>query len=90
MILHQKNDRYWTDAGAWGDKSFIDYFKNMFCRTRKVCLVILSTRSSSGLKPERLTYTELSKAIDAVAEALLDKGIRKDDIIMVQLPNIWN
>ena len=92
MILASKEMiRHWTDAGAWGDKSFIDYFKeHVLAEPEKVCLVDpLNKEALVGLKPERLTYTELSKAIDAVAEALLDKGIRKDDIIMVQLPNIW-
>jgi acyl-CoA synthetase (AMP-forming)/AMP-acid ligase II len=42
-----------------------------------------------GIKPERLTYREFSKAVDATAEALLAKGLGKDDIIMVQLPNCW-
>ena len=42
-----------------------------------------------GLKPERLTFRELDRAVDAVAEGLLAKGIKKDDIIMVQLPNCW-
>ena len=92
MILASKEMiRHWTDAGAWGDKSFIDYFKeHVLAEPEKVCLVDpLNKEDLVGLKPERLTYAELSKAIDAVAEALLDKGIRKDDIIMVQLPNIW-
>jgi len=42
-----------------------------------------------GLKAERLTFRELDRAADAVAEALLARGIKKDDIIMVQLPNCW-
>jgi len=91
ILASKKMIRHWTDAGAWGDKSFIDYFKeHVLGEPEKVCLVDpLNKEALVGLKPERLTYTELSKAIDAVAEALLDKGIRKDDIIMVQLPNIW-
>jgi len=42
-----------------------------------------------GLEPERLTYLQLDKAVDATAESLIARGIQKDDIIMVQLPNCW-
>ena len=55
-----------------------------------LCLVDpLNKEALVGLKPERLTYRELDRAIDATAEAFIAKGIKKDDIIMVQLPNCW-
>ncbi len=91
ILASEKMIRYWTDAGAWGNKTFIDYFKeHVLAQPEKVCLVDPPNRESLvGSKPERLTYRELDKAVDAVAESLLAKGIKKDDIIMVQLPNVW-
>jgi len=91
ILASEKMIRYWTDAGAWGAKTFIDYFKeHVLADPEKICLVDpLNREALVGSKPERLTYRELDKAVDAVAEGLLAKGIRKDDIIMVQLPNIW-
>ena len=91
ILASEKMIRYWTDAGAWGDKTFIDYFKeHVLADPEKICLVDpLNREALVGSKPERLTYRELDKAVDAVAEGLLAKGIKKDDIIMVQLPNIW-
>ncbi len=91
ILASQDMIRYWTDAGAWGNKTFIDYFKeHVRTEPEKVCLVDpLNREALVGSKPERLTYRELDKAIDAVAEGLLAKGIKKDDIIMVQLPNVW-
>ncbi len=41
------------------------------------------------MKPERLTFQQFAKAVDATAEALISKGIKKDDIIIMQLPNCW-
>jgi len=91
ILASQEMIRYWTDAGAWGNKTFVDYFKeHVRTKPEKVCLVDpLNREALVGSKPERLTYKELDKAIDAVAEGLLAKGIKKDDIIMVQLPNVW-
>jgi acyl-CoA synthetase (AMP-forming)/AMP-acid ligase II len=81
----------WTDAGAWRDKTLIDYFKdNVRTQADKVCLVDPPNKENLvGLKPERLTFKELDRAVDATAERLLALGIKKDDIIMVQLPNTW-
>ena len=91
ILASQDMIRYWTDAGAWGNKTFVDYFKeHVRTEPEKVCLVDpLNREALVGSKPERLTYRELDKAVDAVAESLLVKGIKKDDIIMVQLPNVW-
>lgn len=91
ILASQDMIRAWTEAGAWGHKTFIDCFKgHVAAQPDKVCLVDpLNRETLVGTKPERLTYRELDRAVDAVAEGLLAKGIRKDDIIMVQIPNVW-
>lgn len=92
MILSsQEMIRHWTDAGAWGTKTLIDYFDEHVRKDpEKICLVDpLNREALVGSKPERLTYRQLDQAARAVAEGLLAKGIKKDDIIMVQLPNTW-
>jgi len=91
ILASQEMIKKWTEAGAWGDKTLIDYFKdNVRTQPDKVCLVDPPNRETLvGLKPERLTFKELDRAVDATAEGLLALGIKKDDIIMVQLPNTW-
>jgi non-ribosomal peptide synthetase component E (peptide arylation enzyme) len=81
--------RYWTGKGAWGEKTFIDYFKeNAAENPDRECLIDpLNKEALLGLAPERLTYRKLDRAIDATAEGLVARGIQKDDIIIVQLPN---
>ena len=39
-------------------------------------------------EPQRLTYAETKTATERLANALLEAGVGKDDIVMVQLPNI--
>jgi len=81
----------WTEKVAWGTKTLIDYFKeNAGKNPDSVCLVDpLNKEALVGLPPERLTYTELDRAVDATAESLVRKGLTKDDIIIIQLPNTW-
>lgn len=92
MILTSKESiRNWTEKGVWGTKTLIDYFKENVAKSPDaVCLVDPPNKEVlMGLKPERLTFRELDRAVDAVAEGLMAKGIKKDDIIMVQIPNGW-
>ncbi|MBN2515903.1 MAG: acyl--CoA ligase [Deltaproteobacteria bacterium] len=91
ILASQEMITEWTDKGVWGTKTLIDYFKDNVRRDPDtVCLVDpLNKESLVGLKPERLTFKELDTAADATAEALLARGFKRDDIILVQLPNCW-
>ena len=91
ILASQESIREWTEKGVWGKKTLIDYFKEHVAKMPDaLCLVDpLNKEALVGLKAERLTYRELDRAIDATAEAFIAKGIKKDDIIMVQLPNCW-
>ena len=55
ILASKKMIRQWTDVGAWGDKSFIDYFKDhVLAEPEKVCLVDpLNKEALVGLKPEK-------------------------------------
>jgi acyl-CoA synthetase (AMP-forming)/AMP-acid ligase II len=91
IVASQEQIGEWTEKGAWKKETFIDYFKeNVKKDPDKECLIDpLNKKDLVGLEPERLTYSQLDRAVDATAEALIKKGIKKDDIIMVQLPNCW-
>jgi len=92
MILSsQESIVKYTNLGIWSEKTLVDYFKSHVKETPdRTCVVDPYDRETlTGIKPERLTYTEFDRAVDATAESLADMGIGKDDIVMVQLPNIW-
>ena len=44
-------------------------------------------RSLDGRDPERLTWEALDERVDRLASVLLSEGLRKDDIVLAQLPN---
>jgi acyl-CoA synthetase (AMP-forming)/AMP-acid ligase II len=80
----------YTARGWWGDKTLIDLFlENAVGSPDAVAVVDPPNRTA--LAPgdqQRLTYAELKTATDRLAQALLDAGVGRDDIVMVQLPNI--
>lgn len=91
ILASEQMIKEWTEKGAWIEKTLIDYFKeHVAAQPNKTCLVDPPNKKDLiGLEAERLTYQELDRAVDATAEALLNRGITKDDIIMVQMPNCW-
>jgi acyl-CoA synthetase (AMP-forming)/AMP-acid ligase II len=91
ILASPETIRRWTEAGAWGKKTLLDYFRyHVRKEPDKICLVDpLNKEALVGLKPEKLTYAQLARAADAVAEGLLARGFGKDDIFLVQLPNTW-
>jgi acyl-CoA synthetase (AMP-forming)/AMP-acid ligase II len=91
IFASSESVREWTKKGLWGTKTLIDYFKDNVAKTPDMIGLSdpLNKEALLGLKPEKLTFREIDQAVDATAEALIAKGIKKDDIIMVQLPNSW-
>ena len=79
-----------TDRGYWGQKTLLDIlYKTASDHPEREALVDPYNRPAlTGNDPKRLSYKELVQAIDRIAVAFLDAGIQKDDIILVQLPNI--
>jgi acyl-CoA synthetase (AMP-forming)/AMP-acid ligase II len=42
-----------------------------------------------GTEPRQVTWGELSAAVDSLATALLDLGLEQDEVVVAQLPNVW-
>ncbi|MBU2645543.1 acyl--CoA ligase, partial [bacterium] len=91
ILASSENIKKFTDMGIYGEKTLISYLKgHVQANPDQECFVDPPNRKAlNGFDPERLTYKEFDRAIDATAEALLDLGVGKDDIVMVQLPNSW-
>lgn len=92
MILSPQSEiDFYSRMGVWGDKTLLDVFRgNVQKNPQRLALIDpLNKEKLLGLAPERLTYAELSLRVDALATALLGLGIQKDDIVIVQLPNVW-
>ncbi|MCP4352005.1 MAG: acyl--CoA ligase [Desulfobacterales bacterium] len=91
ILTSQENIKKYREMGVWTDNTIIDYFKIQANKDPdRICIVDPPNKNTLvGLPPERLTYKEFERAIDATADALLEIGVKKDDVVMVQLPNSW-
>jgi acyl-CoA synthetase (AMP-forming)/AMP-acid ligase II len=79
----------YTAAGIWGDKSLSDLVNETAALTPDAEALVDPPDRDRLLPgvPRRLTYRELVGQVDNLAAALLAAGLRKDDVLMVQLPN---
>lgn len=65
----------------WPNKIILDYLKDAIAKDPEK-LAIMDKKS-------RYTYRELGRMVDRVALGLLELGLKKEDVISIQLPN-WN
>jgi len=91
MILDSESRiREFTQKGWWGTETVTDIFKkNAYQRPQAEALIDPPNRKTlAGGTPKRLTYEQMDEAVDNLALRLLELEVKKDDIIMVQLPNV--
>jgi acyl-CoA synthetase (AMP-forming)/AMP-acid ligase II len=90
IVTPAEQIKEYTEKGWWGTDTLTTLFlKNVQATPNAVAVADPPNRSDFTIgEPLRLTYAELSQAVDHLAGGLLEAGIKKDDILMVQLPNI--
>lgn len=91
MILSTTEQiREYTANGWWGTETLNDLFlKNLAATPNTIALADPPNRAELvGSDPKRYTYAELNQKVTRLALGLLEAGISKDDVIMVQLPNV--
>ena len=80
----------YTARGWWGERTLIDLFLDNVEHSADAMAVVDPPNRAALTpgEPLRLTYAQAKAATDRLADALLEAGVGKDDVVMVQLPNI--
>lgn len=91
ILASQESIKDYTAKGCWGSKTLLDDFYEQANKMpdRTAISDPLNKEALLGTQPERISYSDLAKAVDGMASALHKSGIKKDDIVMVQMPNCW-
>lgn len=91
ILASQESIKEYTGKGCWGSKTLLDHFYEHVVKMPDKTAIAdpLNKETLLGTTPDHVSYSELSKAVDGMATALLHSGIEKDDIVMVQMPNCW-
>ena len=90
IVAPQAKREAYREAGWWGDRTLADlFFANAAAHPDRMALVDAPNRADFAFgEPQRLTYAELAAEVERLAGALVAAGIGKDDVIVIQLPNI--
>jgi len=88
LVPQERIDRY-TERGWWGRRTLDDCFRShVAARPQRQAVVdALNRQDFTDGAPRSLTYAELDAEVTRMAQVLLDHGLTKDDIVVVQLPN---
>jgi acyl-CoA synthetase (AMP-forming)/AMP-acid ligase II len=76
--------------GWWGEQRLFDLFDaHLIATPERLAVADPPNRDALvGGAPQRLTYAALGELADGYALRLLELGLRRDDILITQLPNI--
>jgi acyl-CoA synthetase (AMP-forming)/AMP-acid ligase II len=91
MILHDKAliERY-TREGWWGQTTVDNLFTACLrAYPGKTALVDAPNRAAFAFRqPQSLTFAQVNETVTRMAARLFTAGVRKDSMVLVQLPNI--
>ncbi|MBL8380011.1 MAG: acyl--CoA ligase [Burkholderiales bacterium] len=88
LVPQEKIDLY-SERGWWGRRTLDDIFRaNALAHPERLAVVDACNRAdfTDGV-PQRLTYARLADEVTRMAQVLVDHGVAKDDIVVVQLAN---
>ena len=88
VVPQERIDRY-TERGWWGTRTLDDCFRSHVATQpqRQAVVDALNRPDFTDGAPRSFTYALLEVEVMRMAQVLLDHGLVKDDIVIVQLPN---
>ena len=90
IIVPEARIRDFKARGWWGERTLDDLFRK-WVREKpdaEACVDPVNAADIVGGEGERLSWRQLDEAADRLAAVLHAYGLRKDDVVVVQLPNI--
>lgn len=90
MILDsQERIREYEAKGWWGRENLLDFLRR-HAEKRQDMEALADPYNKADLlgeEPRRMTYSEMIRSVDRIALSLMRAGLKKDDIVLIQLPN---
>ena len=79
-----------TARGWWGEDTLTSIFDQAVidCPDRLALVDQFNRSDFTGTDPQRLTFTEIASRVENLAAIIHSHGIGRDDIVVIQLPNI--
>ena len=91
MILTKKNRiETFTQKGWWGEDTLYSLFQEALttCKNQEALVDPENREDITGDVPKRLSFDDIDKTVERYAAIFFEQGLRKDDIAIIQLPNV--
>ncbi|WP_138380402.1 class I adenylate-forming enzyme family protein [Luteithermobacter gelatinilyticus] len=90
IVCDEQQIREYTDRGWWGQECLHDLFeRNVAAVPNRVAAIDPLNRTDfTDGAPKRHTYRELKERVDQFARLMVHLGLKKDDILLIQMPNV--
>ena len=91
MILTKINRiQTFTEKGWWGDETLYSLFQDAVtsCKKQEALVDPENRQDITGDAPKRLSFDDIDKTVERYATIFFEQGLRKDDIAIIQLPNV--
>ncbi|MDC0029692.1 acyl--CoA ligase [Pseudomonadota bacterium] len=91
MILTKKNRiQAFTEKGWWGEDTLYSLFQIALtsCKDQEALVDPENRQDITGDAPKRLSFDDIDKTVERYATIFFEQGLRKDDIAIIQLPNV--
>ena len=90
IVIPKDRIREMKARGWWGDQTLDDLFRGHVAAHPDAEALVDPVNAADvvGGLPDRLTWRETAHAVDRLAAVLVAHGIRKDQVVLIQLPNI--
>ena len=89
ILVPEDKIAQYTGKGWWGTTTLWDMFRQQL-RDRPHAESVVDAPNRADFAhgaPQRLTWAQLAESVDRFCHLLLDTGIRRDDVLLMQLPN---
>jgi len=82
--------REYAEKGWWGKESILEklYARASAIPDEEALVDPYNKKNLVDLEPMRMTYGQMTQAIDRIALKFIELGVERDDVIIAQLPNI--
>ena len=91
MILTKKNRiQTFTEKCWWGKDTLYSLFQDALtsCKDQEALVDPENREDITGDAPKRLSFDDIDKTVERYATIFFEQGLRKDDIAIIQLPNV--
>jgi len=90
ILANKKRIEDFIKKGWWGEDTLHSLFQEALvaCGDQEALVDPENRSLITGDDPKRLSFNEINNLVERYASTFYEQGLRKDDIVIIQLPNV--